>query len=132
MPSTRFDPYDSAYANPAVLHRAGIEVAILAADDDNTRNLPHHAGVAAAFGLPREEALRAITLTPARLLGLERELGSLAAGKIADVVVTDGDLLEASTRVLQVFIDGESVELSNRQTELYEYYRERTLRIQGK
>jgi imidazolonepropionase-like amidohydrolase len=132
LPSTRFDPYDSAYANPAVLHRAGIEVAILAADDDNTRNLPHHAGVAAAFGLPREEALRAITLTPARLLGLERELGSLAAGKIADVVVTDGDLLEASTRVLQVFIDGESVELSNRQTELYEYYRERTLRIQGK
>jgi imidazolonepropionase-like amidohydrolase len=132
LPSTRFDPYDAAYANPAVLHRAGIEVAILAADDDNTRNLPHHAGVAAAFGLPREEALRAITLTPARLLGLERELGSLAAGKLADVVVTDGDLLEASTRVLHVFIDGESVELSNRQTELYEYYRERTLRLQGR
>lgn len=132
LPSTRFDPYDAAYANPAVLHRAGIEVAILAADDDNTRNLPHHAGVAAAFGLPREEALRAITLTPARLLGLERELGSLAAGKLADVVVTDGDLLEASTRVLHVFIDGESVALANRQTELYEYYRERTLQLQGK
>jgi len=132
LPSSRFDPYDSAYANAAVLHRAGIEVAILAADDDNTRNLPHHAGVASAFGLPREEALRAITLTPARILGLESELGSLRPGKVADVVITDGDLLEASTRVLHVLIDGQSQDLSNRQTELYEYFRERTLRILGK
>ena len=132
LPSSRFDPYDAAYANAAVLHRAGVEVAILAADDDNTRNLPHHAGVAAAFGLPREEALRAITVTPARILGLERELGTLRAGKLADVVVTDGDLLEASTRVLHVLIDGRAQDLTNRQTELYEYFRERTLRLQGK
>jgi len=132
LPSTRFDPYDAAYANAAVLHRAGIEVAILAADDDNTRNLPHHAGVASAFGLPREEALRAVTLTPARILGLERELGSLRAGKVADLVVTDGDLLEASTRVLHVLVDGRVQDLSNRQTELYEYFRERTLRLLGK
>ena len=132
LPSTRFDPYDAAYANAAVLHRAGIEVAVLAADDDNTRNLPHHAGVASAFGLPREEALRSVTLTPARILGLERELGSLRVGKVADVVVTDGDLLEASTRVLHVLIDGRVQDLSNRQTELYQYFRERTLRLLGK
>ena len=77
----------------------------------------------------REEALRAITLTPARLLGLERELGSLAAGKIADVVVTDGDLLEATTKVTAVLIDGRVQDLGNRQTELHETYRERLRRL---
>jgi imidazolonepropionase-like amidohydrolase len=132
VPGSEYDPYDSAYANAAVLHRAGVEVAIMAADDDNTRNLPHHAGVAIAYGLPREEALRAITLAPARLLGLERELGSLAVGKIADVVVTDGDLLEATTHVSNVLIDGRPQDLNNRQTELYRTYRERWLRQRGK
>jgi imidazolonepropionase-like amidohydrolase len=129
LPASDFDPYDAAYANAAVLHRAGIEIAIMAADDDNTRNLPHHAGFAAAYGLPREEALRAITYTPARLLGLEQELGSLAAGKVADVVVTDGDLLEATTKVSTVLIDGRVQDLGNRQTELYETYRERMRRL---
>jgi imidazolonepropionase-like amidohydrolase len=84
--------------------------------------------MAVAFGLPREEALRAITLLPARILGLERELGSLAVGKIADVVITDGDLLEATTRASTVLIDGQVVDLDNRQTQLYRTYRERWLR----
>ena len=130
LPSSDYDPYDAAYANAAVLHRAGIEIAIIAADDDNTRNLPHHAGFAVAYGLPHEEALRAITYTPAKLLGLVQELGSLAVGKIADVVVTDGDLLEATTRVSAVLIDGRVQDLGNRQTELYETYRERLHRLQ--
>jgi imidazolonepropionase-like amidohydrolase len=129
VPRSEYDPYDACYANAAVLQRAGIEVAIMAEDSDNTRNLPHHAGVAVAYGLPREEALRAITLTPARLLGLEQELGSLATGKRADLVITDGDLLEARTRVLHVLIDGQPVDLSNRQSELYEYYRARMKRL---
>jgi imidazolonepropionase-like amidohydrolase len=132
LPSSEFDPYDAAYANAAVLHRAGIEIAIMAVDDDNTRNLPHHAGLAVAYGLPREEALRSITQTPARLLGLERELGGLVVGKIADVVVTDGDLLEASTRVTGVLIDGRVQDLDNRQTELYRSSRERLLRLRGR
>jgi len=131
LPSSSYDPYDAAYANAAVLHRAGIEVAIMAHDDDNTRNLPHHAGVAAAYGLPREVALRAITITPARILGLADRLGSLRPGKIADVVVTDGDLLEASTRVKAVWIDGRVQDLENRQTELYRHYRERLERLQA-
>lgn len=129
LPGSEFDPYDAPYANAAVLYRAGIEVAIMAADDDNTRNLPHHAGMAMAFGLPYEEAVRAITLTPARLLGLERELGSLAVGKIADVVLTDGDLLEATTKVEAVIIDGLVQDLGNRQTELYHRYRDRMKRL---
>ena len=71
----------------------------MAKDSSNTRNLPFHAGMAVGFGLPYEEALRAITYYPAQILGLEKELGSLAKGKIADVVVTDGDLLESTTEV---------------------------------
>jgi imidazolonepropionase-like amidohydrolase len=127
LPSSEHDPYDAPFANAAVLNRAGIEVALMAADDQNTRNLSHHAGTAVAFGLPREEAVRAITLTPARILGLDRELGSLAAGKIADVIITDGDLLEVTSRVTAVLIDGRMADLNNRQTELYEAYRERWL-----
>ncbi len=129
LPLSDFDPYDAAYSNAAVLHRAGVEIAIMAVDDDNTRNLPYHAGLAAAHGLPREEALRSITFTPAKLLGLEQDLGSLAIGKLADVVVTDGDLLEATTRVSAVLIEGRVQDLGNRQTELYETYRERLLRL---
>jgi imidazolonepropionase-like amidohydrolase len=129
LPSSEFDPYDAAYSNAAVLYRAGIEIAIMAVDDDNTRNLPHHAGFAAAHGLPREEALRSITYTPAKLLGLEQELGSLAVGKLADVVVTDGDLLEATSRISTVLIDGRVQDLGNRQTELYETYRQRLQRL---
>jgi imidazolonepropionase-like amidohydrolase len=130
LPAGEHDPYDAAYANAGALWRAGIEVAIMAADSDNTRNLPLHAGVAVAHGLPYEEGLRAITYTPAKFLGLEDLLGSLTVGKVADVVITDGDLLESSTRVVSVIIDGEPQPLTNRQTELYEYYRERLHRLQ--
>jgi imidazolonepropionase-like amidohydrolase len=132
LPASDYDPYDAAYANAAVLHRAGIEVAIMAVDDDNTRNLPLHAGMAVAYGLPYEEALRAITYTPARILGLEHELGSLRAGKLADIVVTDGDLLEATSRVTAVLVDGRIQDLGNRQIELYEYYRARMRRHEGR
>lgn len=127
LPSDPLDPYDAPFANAAVLARAGATVAIMAADGENTRNLAFHAAMAAAFGLPREEAVRAITYTPAVVLGLESELGSLAAGKIADVVVMSGDVLDVRSHVEAAFIDGRPVDLSNRQTELYERYRARML-----
>ncbi len=132
VPRSKYDPYDAAYANAAVLHRAGIEIAIMAVDDSNTRNLPHHAGMAVAYGLPREEALRAITYSPAKILGLEDELGSLGVGKVADLVVTDGDLLEATSQVSVVVIDGVVQDVGNRQTELYEVYRQRMERMMGR
>ena len=131
LPGGRFDPYDAPFANPAVLARAGVPIAIMAEDVDNERNLPFHAATAAAFGLPPEEALRAITYYPARILGLEKDLGSLAPGKIADLVVTDGDLTEFRTHVEAVLIDGVQIDLSNRQTKLYERYRERLHRLLG-
>jgi len=131
LPAGRFDPYDAPFANPAVLARAGVPFAIVSKEDENERNLPFHAAMAAAYGLPHEEALRAITYYPARILGIERELGSLAPGKIADVIVTDGDLLEIRSRVEHLFIDGVPVDLANRQTRLYERYRDRLHRLRA-
>jgi len=127
LPASREDPYDACYANAAVLARAGVPIAISAANDENTRNLPIHAAMACAFGLPHEEALRAITYYPARTLGIEKDFGSLSPGKVADVIVTSGDVLEATSTVDYVFIDGIQQPLGNRQTELYERYRARML-----
>ena len=75
--------------------------------------------------MPREEALRSVTLYAARMLGLDQELGSLAPGKLGDVVVTDGDLLDTRTQVHYVFVEGVQQPMSNRQTELAEKYRKR-------
>ncbi len=132
LPGSRFDPYDAPYACAAVLHRAGVPVAIQAAESSNTRNLPFHAGTAVAFGLPREAALRAITLVPARILGIGDEAGSLTPGKVADVIVTDGDLFEPATRLHHIFIGGVPQPLGNRQTALYERYHGRLQRLSGR
>ena len=132
VPSSRYDPYDASYANAAVLARAGVPFAIMSDDGQNPRNVSFHAAMAVAFGLPREEALRSITYYAARIAGLEDEVGSLAPGKVADVVVTDGDLLEIATHVDAVFIDGVQADLSNRQTDFYDRYRSRLMRMQGK
>ena len=131
LPRDRLDPYDAPFANPAVLARAGVPFAIIAEDVHNERNLPFHAATACAFGLPAEEALRSVTYYPARILGIEKDLGSLAPGKIADLVLTDGDMLEFRTRVEAVLIEGVQIDISNRQTELFERYRERLRRLRA-
>jgi imidazolonepropionase-like amidohydrolase len=131
MPSSEFDPYDCAYANPAVLHRAGVDVAIAAFDTENPRVLPHHAATAAAYGLPLEEAVRAVTYRAAAALGLEAELGSLQPGKRADIVITSGHLLATTTRVESMWIDGAPIDLRDRQSEFAARYRERLHRMQG-
>ena len=131
LPASRYDPYDAPYANAAVLARAGVRVAIVPEDPENARNLVFHAAMACAYGLPRELALRAITYEPARILGLECELGGLAPGRTADVIVTDGDVLDGRSRVDHVLIDGVPVATGNRQTELYERYRARLERLRA-
>ena len=125
VPRSHFDPFDSRYANAAVLARAGVRIAIMSSDDENPRNLPFAAGFAANWGLSKGEALRAVTLNAAEIVGMQDSLGSLTAGKRADIVITDGDLFEATTQVLGMWIDGREVSMANKQTELYGRYRAR-------
>lgn len=116
---------DAAYQNAARLHAAGVPFALVTTEQENVRQLGHHAGMAAAAGLPRDIALRAITLAPAELLGVADRLGSLEAGKVANLIVTDGDPLELRTHVRYEWIAGRPVRLVNKQTELYETYKQR-------
>jgi imidazolonepropionase-like amidohydrolase len=88
----------------------------------NLRNLPYEAGMASAFGLAPVEALRAVTLYPAQILGAGDRLGSIEPGKVADLVVTDGDLLEITTTVEQVYIAGRAIPMESRHTKLFEKY----------
>ncbi|WP_165245702.1 amidohydrolase family protein [Paludisphaera soli] len=126
IPARDYDPYDAAYANPARLHAAGVPFAIRSApgasSPRNSRLLPYEAATAAAFGLPEGEALKAVTMAPAQILGVADQLGSLEVGKRANVVVTSGHLLQPTTPVVLVFIDGKPVAPSNRHTDLYEKY----------
>lgn len=131
LPTSQFDPYDVGYAQPAILARAGVHFCIQAADQENTRHLPFHAGISVAFGLPEEEALRSVTLYPAQILGLEDQLGSLAVGKLADVVVTEGHMLEPSGRVTNIWIDGREQDVRNRQTRLWGQYADRFERVRA-
>ena len=119
------DPIAAGWENAAVLHRAGVEVAFSTQSVADVRNLPYHAAKAAAFGLPHEVALAAVTLAPAKILGLGDELGSIEAGKRADLIVTTGDPLQIVTQVERAFIAGREVSLESRHTRLWEEFKER-------
>jgi len=125
LPQERHDPFDAPYACPARLHEAGVTFCIRSAGTTNTRNLPYEAAMAASYGLPPEEALKAVTLYPAQILGMEKELGTIEAGKRANLVLTNGDLLQASTQVAAVIINGRVLEPTSKHTRLYERYKER-------
>ncbi len=126
MPLREDDGYDSLYENAAKLQRAGVRFAISTGDSGaHVRDLPFHAGMAAAFGLPKAEALKAVTLYPAQIMGVADRLGSIEAGKIANVVVTDGDILEARTNVRHLFIAGRQIPIVSRHTMLYDQFKDR-------
>ncbi len=127
LPGHEDDPYDAAYRVPALLREAGVTFCIAGGGTGwASRNLPYHAGMAAAFGLPREDAVRAVTLDAARVLSVDGVLGSLEPGKSASVVLTDGDLLEIRTHVRAVWVDGRPTDLEEgRQERLYRRYRDR-------
>jgi imidazolonepropionase-like amidohydrolase len=125
VPTREDEPYDTAYANAAKLQQAGVLFAFSAGGASNIRILPYQAAMAAAFGLPREEALKGVTLYPARILGVEDRLGSIEPGKDATLFATDGDPLEIRTQVLRAWIDGREISLDNKHKQLYEKYRER-------
>jgi imidazolonepropionase-like amidohydrolase len=108
------------------LQAAGVRFAISTGDSGaHVRDLPFHAGMAAAYGLPRAEALKAVTLYPAQIMGVGDRLGSVEVGKLANLVVTDGDLLEARTNVRHLFIAGRPVPLVSRHTVLYDQFKDR-------
>ncbi len=129
LPSRRWESYDTAFANAGKLHEKGVHFAIAygggGASSSNERNLPYEAAKAAAHGLPKEEALKAITLYPAQLLGIDDRVGSLEIGKRATLFISDGDPLDIRTQVLDAFIDGRKVDLSSRHTQLNEKYQKK-------
>jgi len=126
LPKRADSAYDSAFTLPARLKEAGVRFAIASGERTaHERNLPHHAGTAAAFGLDAEDALAAITRWPAEILGVGDRLGSIGVGKAATLIMTDGSPLEITTRVVRAYIDGRAVDPSNKQDRLYEKYREK-------
>jgi imidazolonepropionase-like amidohydrolase len=125
LPEAEDDPYDLPYATPGILARAGVRFAIATGDTSNSRNLAFDAGTALGSGLSETEAVRAVTLSPAELLGVADQLGSLEVGKLANLVVTIGDLLEIRSEVRHLFIRGRPIPLESRHTRLWDRYRAR-------
>jgi imidazolonepropionase-like amidohydrolase len=117
-----YERYDAVYSLPGELYKRGVKIAFASYDAHAVRNLPYAAGYATAFGLPHDEALKAITLNPAEIWGVADRLGSLDVGKTANVVVADGDPLDVKSDVKRVFIDGREVPMTSRQTELRDRY----------
>jgi imidazolonepropionase-like amidohydrolase len=128
LPPRRDDDYDSAWSSAAKLQAAGVRFCIASngrGAETNERNVGYEAGLAAGYGLPKEEALKAVTLYPAQILGVADRLGSLEKGKAATLIVTNGDPLDFPTQVEAAFIDGRKIDLSTRQTRLRDKYREK-------
>src|ERR1035441_3951516 len=114
--------YDIVYSLPAQLYKRGVKIVFASYSAHNVRNLPDQAGFATAFGLPYDEALKAITLNAAEVWRVADQLGSLDVGKTANVVVANGDPLDVKTDVKQVFIQGQAIPMTSRQTQLRDEY----------
>jgi len=125
MPPVWEDGYDALFCNPGLLAKAGVKIAFSSSSASVAKDLPYHAAKAAAFGLDKAEALRAVTINTAAILGVDKTMGSLEMGKAANIVLADGDILELRTNIKKVFIDGRDIDLSNRYTELLEKFDKR-------
>jgi imidazolonepropionase-like amidohydrolase len=121
------EPYDAVYAQPGVLHRAGVKIAFSTGGASNARHVPYHAALATAYGLPADAAMLALTQWPAEIFGVE-DLGTIEPGKIANVFITDGDPLDVRTTVEEIFIKGRHVPIDDRHTRLYEKWNARPTR----
>ncbi len=128
MPDSDVSSYNAQFRAAAALQRAGVKVVFAEGgrhDATSVRNLPYTAAQAVAFGLPKEEAIRGITLYPAQVLGVADRLGSIEKGKDASLIVVDGDILDIRTQVKRMWISGEEIPLDSRHTRLYDKYRRR-------
>lgn len=125
VPSGRDNPYDEAYTLPKRMKDAGIKFCICSGGRfgaSGMRNLPYHAATASAYGLSQEDALKAITLNAAQILGVADRVGSIATELDATLFIADGNILETETQVLQAFVQGRKVDLDNRHQQLYRKY----------
>jgi imidazolonepropionase-like amidohydrolase len=126
LPRRSYEPYDQGMSQAAKLYEAGVRFCISdgggSGNAASVRNLPYEAAYAAAYGLPHDEALKAVTLYPAQIFGVSDKVGSIEPGKAADLVLGDGDPLEIETHVEQVYIAGKAVSMENRQTRLFHKY----------
>ncbi|MFI5228993.1 MAG: amidohydrolase family protein [Gemmatimonadales bacterium] len=126
LPSREDDPYDVNYTIPAKLAAAGVTFGISTGNPGSEiRTLPYNAGMAAAHGLSKTDALKSVTLWPAQIFGVGDRMGSIDVGKMANIVVTTGDLLEAKTDTKYLFIDGREVPLDNKHTQLNALFKDR-------
>jgi imidazolonepropionase-like amidohydrolase len=125
LPEHEDDAYDAPYTLPGEFYRAGVKFCFGTFDVEFARNVPFEAAQAAAFGLPKEEALKAVTINSAEILGAGAQIGSIEKGKLADLILTDGDPLEARTNIKQMFISGKEVSLESRHTREYEKWLKR-------
>lgn len=124
LPFMQDDDVDIYYKLPYLLQKAGVSYCINDNDDSNRgRNIMFNAGTAAAYGLTKEEALQAITLNTAKVLGIDALTGSLEKGKDANIIVSDGDILDIKTNnIINAFIQGRQINLDNKQKQLYLKY----------
>jgi imidazolonepropionase-like amidohydrolase len=130
-PSRQWEPHDNAYSLPAQLHAAGVRFGIAGGTSAAyAHRLPYEAGSAIAFGLPADEALRAVTLYPAQFLGFADRVGSLEVGKDATLLITTGSPLEYSTIVEQAFIEGRMIDMEDAHRRFFEKYSEKLRQLQ--
>jgi len=122
-------PYDAIYAQPGLLYDAGVKFAFSTGSGSNARHVAFHAALAVAYGLPLEGALKALTIWPAEILGADKQIGSIAQGKLANLFITTGDPLDLRTQVAEVFIKGRQVPDDDRQHRLYLKYKARPLPV---
>ncbi|MEP6513566.1 MAG: amidohydrolase family protein [Parafilimonas sp.] len=125
LPLMQDDDVDMFYKLPALLQQAGILYCITDHDESTRgRNLMFNAGNAVPYGITKEQALQAITLNAAKILGIDDSTGSLELGKDANIIVSDGDILDIKTNnVVYAFIQGREINLDNKQKQLYEKYK---------
>jgi imidazolonepropionase-like amidohydrolase len=119
------EPYDEIFANAGVLAKAGVMIAFQTNGAHESRDLPYNAALAEAYGLSPDDALKAVTINPATIFGVADRLGSIERGKVANLIVTDGDPLDARFGPRYVFIRGQLVPFNDRHTRLYEEFRAR-------
>lgn len=129
-PQENYDPFDAPYANPGHLYDAGVTFSIRSNSAWNSRNTPFEAAMAVAYGLPERAALRAVTLSAAEILGVEKQLGSLTEGKLANLIISDGSPLQHTSHIKAVCVGGKLLPPESKQTRLYERYRGRLQQIQ--